>query len=88
MQSALSAITIVHVCMSVNLDSNRGGGYLNPIFWQHHNIVYNIFPHPPSGFTGGGGYLNLTISQPQYMVTSLNPVQIQTGGGYLNPTIS
>ncbi len=31
--------------------------------------------------TGGGGYLNPTISQPQYMAPSLNPVWIQTGGG-------
>ena len=44
MQSTLSAITIVYVC--VNLDSNRGGGYLNPTFCQHQQIVYNIFPHP------------------------------------------
>ena len=36
----------------------------------------------------GGGYLNPTISQPQYMVHSLNPVQIQTGAGVFELTIS
>ena len=90
-KDAAFAITIVYVCMSVayvcvNLDSNRGEGYLNLAFCQHQQLVYNIFPTPGSGYKQGGGYLNPTISQPQYMAHSLNPVQIQMGeGGYLNP---
>ena len=50
------------VCTCKSGFKQGGGG----IWIQYQHIVYNIFPHPQVQIQTGGGYLNPTISQPQY----------------------
>ncbi len=58
------------------MDPNRGWGYLNPIFCQYQQLVYNIFPHPQVWIQMGGG-----IFESDFFPTSVHTV----GGRYLNP---
>ncbi len=55
----------------------QGGGYLNPTFCQHQELVYNISPHLQVQIQTGGGYLNPLQVQTLHCVLRLGKSRIQ-----------